>query len=92
MELRNRITQREFVDWLHFLRWEDERQTKADYQLATIAAEVRRGNVKHPNKVKMSDFLVKMKTQDEAEVEDKTAKSKVAWLSAAGLKPKKGSK
>ena len=42
-DLKARITYREFVEWLCFLNKEEERQTKQDYYLAQIAAEIRRG-------------------------------------------------
>ena len=85
-ELSARITYREFIDWLSFLDLEEERQTKLDYYLAQVAAEVRRGNVKNPKSVKTKDFLVQMKRTGPA---DKTAKSKVVWAGALGVKLKK---
>lgn len=60
-ELRDRITESEFEDWLLFIQQEEHRTTKVDHYLAQIAAEVRRTNVKNPSKVKLQDFLLKFK-------------------------------
>lgn len=75
-ELKVRITYTEFVDWLTFLRKEEERQTKQDFYLAQIAAEVRRGNAKNPRSVKVKDFLV---TTQQEKV---TSRSKSVWAKA----------
>lgn len=73
-ELRGRITYSEFKEWLLFL----ELDTKEDYYLAQIAAEIRRANVKNPNTIKIKDFLIKYRSASE----EKTAKSKSAWAKA----------
>ncbi len=65
---------------------EDQKRTKQDYYLAQIAAEVRRGQVKHPRQVKLSDFL--MRETDPVQ-DDLAKKSKQAWLAAVGLQRKK---
>lgn len=83
-ELKTRMAYSEYIDWLNFLSKEEERDTKQDYYLAQIAAEVRRGQVKHPNKIHVKDFLVKMVTQAQA----KAAKSKQIWAGAVGIKLK----
>jgi len=57
-ELKARVTYTEFLEWLEFLRWDEDRQTKIDVYLAQIAAEVRRGHVMEPKKVKVQDFLL----------------------------------
>jgi len=84
-ELRERITATEFLGWLQFLDWEERRETKQDYYLAQIAAETRRGNVKHPNRIKVKDLLLKFENGKEGNCE----RSKSIWLNAVGLKPAK---
>ena len=84
-ELKQRITFTEFLEWLEFLRRDEERNSKMDYYLSQIAAEVRRGWVKQAKSVKVSDFLIKLvPTQQEAKVQ----KSKQSWAFACGLKLK----
>ncbi len=64
-----KTTATEFIEWMIFLNMELERTSKEDYLFASIALEVRRGNVKNPNKVRIEDVLVKMKATS-PEVED----------------------
>ena len=59
-ELAVKISFREFLNWLEFLNWEDRQQTKADFYLAQIAAEIRRTVVKKPKDVKVKDFFVQI--------------------------------
>ena len=47
-----------------YLNIELERTTKEDYRFASIALEVRRGNVKDANKVSIEDVVVKMKATE----------------------------
>jgi len=90
-ELSERITFREFEDWLLYLDWADYRhQTREDYYLAQIALEVRRSYVKHPNQVKFKDFVYR--PPDIKEKEDRVAASKAAWLSVLEMKPPAGKK
>jgi len=87
-ELRERITITEFLDWLEFLRREEERRTKQDVYLAQIAKEIRRANVKHPNKVRVEDFYLEVVKDDVRDKEANTKKSKAAWLKALNVKTK----
>ncbi len=87
-DLKARITYREFVEWLCFLNKEEERQTKQDYYLAQIAAEIRRGQVKSPRSIKVKDFLVQVTTAVTPQQEKKAAKSKSFWMGLAGVKQK----
>lgn len=80
----------EFLDWVEYLRWCEDRTTKDQYFLAQIAAEMRRTIVKNPKDVKLQDFILKWERPGEVEAEDKSpeqklAQSKGAWLGA--LKP-----
>jgi len=84
-ELRARITYSEFIDWLTFLRREEERNTKQDIYLAQIAAEIRRGLVKNPKSVKTKDFLMN-KTDAPTKVEKPPSKSKSAWMRSLNMK------
>lgn len=84
-EVRQQMTYTEFLDWLTFLSMEEERHTKQEFYLAQIAAEVRRGHVKHPAKVKMTDFLMKSKAAPSTSVRPN---SKSIWASHLGIKLK----
>jgi hypothetical protein len=79
-ELRSRITYSEFTDWLIYLQREQEREIKYEYALAQIAAEVRRGNVMKPNRIKTMDFLIKIGAP-----EPLVSKSKQVWFAALNL-------
>ena len=56
---------KEEVGGMEFLRWTVWRELylntpgKLEYYLAQIAAEVRRGHVKQPKKVRIIDFIIK---------------------------------
>lgn len=80
-EIRSRITRREFLDWLLFLDWEEQRVTKLDHYLAQIAAEVVRAplvKATDRRRVKRDDYLVRFVKPTE-EQKDKVAKSKANW-------------
>lgn len=85
-ELKERITYTEFLDWLEYLSWLENRQTKHDHYLAQIAAEVRRGQVKHPRMVKVKHFLLRQVTVQQAA---RTRQSKMAWAAALGVNMEK---
>lgn len=92
-DLQDRIEYSEFLEWIQYLRIERNSLAKIDHYLAQIAMEVRRSYVKDPNRVKLSSFLMKFSTPEEAEVVDsakdprsvKTAVSKAAWFGALGM-------
>lgn len=93
-ELREAITYSEFLEWQEFFRLEALKNLKADWYLAQIAAEVRRGIVKDPEKVRVKDFILRYATPEEASesrTEDlkthRTMLSKSAWLSAINKTP-----
>jgi len=84
-ELSERITFREFQEWLEYLEWDEyRRQTKEDFYLAQIAFETRRSYVRHPNKEKFSSFLYQP-SDEQAEREDKLKASKKAWLAVMDM-------
>ncbi len=80
-ELAEKITFREFLSWLDYLSWAEGRTEKIEYYLAQIAAEVRRGQVKHPKQVKTKDFILRPAGKQT------TSKSKATWLGFFNLKP-----
>lgn len=86
-ELKSRIGYSEFLEWKIFLDKEEERQTKLDYYLAQIAAEVRRGWVKNPKSVKVKDMLLNVQNAS-GPAEKRIARSKAVWLGAVNLKGK----
>ena len=55
--------------------------SKEDYYLAQIAAEVRRGIVKNPKKVRVKDFLLMDKAEADSN-SDPLKTSKAFWLSS----------
>lgn len=85
-ELAQRISYSEFLGWLDYLLWDEQRQTKLDIYLANIAAEVRRSYVKHPKTVKAQDFLIKVSEPKPAAT---GMASKAIWLQALNVKPKR---
>lgn len=78
------MTYSEFLEWICFLNLEDERNTKQDYYLAQIAAEIRRSQVRTPRKVKVTDFLIQRKVTEDPKSKMKVSKS--AWSSLLRLK------
>lgn len=83
-ELRSRITYSEFLEWVAFLNLEEERNSKQDYYLAQIAAEMRRSQVRTPRKIKVTDFLIQRKVTEDPKAKMKV--SKAAWSSLLRLK------
>lgn len=82
-ELRQRITFLEFCEWMEFLSLEEDKDTKQDYYLAQIAAEIRRSFVKDPKTVKVKDFLLQRKVQERTV--GKAEKSKQFWGQALNM-------
>ena len=88
-------TPSEFVLWMVYLslKQQEEFQTiqKQDYYNAQIAAEIRRGYVKNPEKVKIEDFILKFEFKEEKKEIDwkqKMQQSKRYWMSTSGFKKK----
>ena len=92
-ELQQRMTSREFSDWMHFFEIESNFFHREDYFLAQIAAEVRRGYVQNPNGVVLKPFLLKF--ESEQEKKQNLNNSKAHWLGLAGIpmpkEPEEGS-
>jgi len=75
------MTFTEFLEWLEYIKLVHRRDSKRDMYLAQIAAEVRRGYVKHPGNVKVDHFLL----GDRNKGEEKSKMSKQAWAAALGI-------
>lgn len=86
-ELAERITYREFLNWLEYLRWDESRGKLSHYYLAQIAAEVQKSVLasKDAKKVKLQDYVLKM--TDEKPAQDTKTKqgSKASWLGLLGI-------
>ncbi len=93
VELKARITYREFLDWWAYIALEEEataeRALKTEYAMALIAAEVRRGWVAEPKKVATTDFIIAFKDKEEvaAPTVPKPSSKKV-WARFLGIKLK----
>lgn len=59
-----RHTHRELKVWLEYLKEQYNQPDRTDHYLMQLAAEVRRGNVKHPKEVKAEDFKITFKFRD----------------------------
>jgi hypothetical protein len=88
-------TSTEFVEWQEYFEKELNMPRREDYYLAQIAAEVYRGNAKTPASVRTNHFLLKFTTEEkkkpisEAEIQQRTVNSKVAWFAIANMTPRK---
>jgi hypothetical protein len=82
--LKQQLSFLEFLEWVEYLRQERRENTKQDYYLAQIAAEIAKDHVKNPKKVKLSDYLLVIKevTPEQARMQ----KSKSAWAAALHVK------
>lgn len=63
---------------------------RADWYAMQIAAEVRRGLVKDPRRVKADDFRIRFQRQKPAppvSPEEQLRRSKAQWFAAVGMKP-----
>ena len=78
----------DFTKWILYLEMEEVRNTKRDYALARIAAEVRRSYVAKPNNVREEDLLMKFEKvkKKERTKEEATAASKRYVFSCLGMK------
>lgn len=94
-ETKSKISSSEFTLWKVYFQEEHKRFHREDYFFAMLTAEVRRTVVKHPEKVKMEDFLLdfggndKKKTDEEKLISKDQASiaQKSMWLGLVGLDP-----
>ena len=80
--------------WLEYLDAEVNGFHREDYYMAQIAAEVRRGHVKNPKKVKVEDMVLKFTTNEKCK-QKKQKKSNILasknfWLTSLGLENEHG--
>lgn len=78
-QLAEVLTHSEFLDWLGFLDWQEQKRDKMDFYLAQIAAEVRRMLVRQPKHVSVRNFYVSYVDPAAA---DRMKRSKAAWGAA----------
>jgi hypothetical protein len=82
----------QFYEWMEYVRVVEEEdhnnQSKLDWQLATLTAEVRRSWVKTPRGVRVKDFLMKFTKRQPAPKtkEGATRIAKQFWLTGFGIK------
>jgi hypothetical protein len=87
---QSEITSSEFPEWIAFLNQEETKRTKQDFYLASIAAEVRKGNVKHPKKVKISDLFIRYaKKKVKMTIKQKSDEAKAFFGALLGSSKKK---
>lgn len=91
--VKEETTAGELVIWVEFLKREQLNKLsreKLDYYLAQIACETRRSYIKHPDRIKPTDFLLdfeKYKREPKKVTkEQRTKEAKSFWLSAFGIK------
>jgi hypothetical protein len=85
-EVKCKTSVSEFALWMEFLDREDYSFPER-YYLAMIAAEVRRSYVKEPKKVKVKDFLLKLRPVQEKKesVQERGNRTKSFFLRMTGL-------
>lgn len=85
------LTSTEFLKWIWYLNWSDtEEFRRQDYYLAQIAAQIERGQVKHPSRVTVQSKILSFTSTKRTE--DKAAKihtSKNFWLGSMGVRGKR---
>ena len=92
-EAQAKITYTEFLKWVWYLNWRDtEEFNRQDFYLAQIAAEICKGQVKKPKKIKLKNFLLdfslkdsKPKKVDPEEQKKRMTDSKRYWLGLTGV-------
>lgn len=81
------MTHRLFAAWTAWLLMEWNRPSRTDQYLMSLTAEVRRILAKHPEKVKIKDFLLKFgdgKPPKKLTEEEAGALSMMKWLGGLG--------
>lgn len=82
-EYLHRVPHREHLLWVAYLEEEWNTPSRTDHYLMRIASEIRRGNVRHPGKVKEEHFQIRFKRQVKKPVSPEDVESsKRAWLGA----------
>jgi len=90
------VSSSEYLEWIHFLDKKDTNTEKIEHYLAALTAEVRKSYVKHPQKVRVKDFLFKFvkkaeKIKKDLSIAERTSRAKLFWGALLGSpqKPKK---
>lgn len=81
-ELKGRLAYDEFLEWVAYMEREEVRTPPDHLYLAQIATEVCRSRIKNPKRVRVSDFLLKPKTQSG----NSSGSSKAIWARSLGIK------
>ena len=87
-QVKQMTSSSDFMNWMVYLEEEPNRFNALYFYLAQIAAEVRRSFVKHPDKVKTNDFIIKFTDKKSLNVK-KAEQSKSTWLKWLGISRKK---
>lgn len=85
-------THRQYKAWAAWLEEEWDRPNRTDGYLMQIAAEVRRGHVKQPRRVRLKDFLLSFTGKKPAPtltVEQASAIAKARWAAILSQAPQK---
>ena len=69
-EVQAKTTSAEFVMWMAYLEQDQTDHRREDYYMAQVAAEIRRGNSKKPQKIRVDDFLLKYSKKKERQSTD----------------------
>jgi len=70
-QVKKETSASQFVLWKRFFEWETNAFDATRCYLAQIAAEIRRGYVKEPHKVKVADFIMKFGVPEKKSEEPK---------------------
>lgn len=87
-QVKQMTSSSDFTNWMVYLEEEPNKFNALYFYLAQIAAEVRRSFIKHPDKVKTNDFMIKFVDKKSSNVK-KAKQSKSTWLRWLGIDRKK---
>jgi len=73
-EVQQKTTSTEFIEWKKYLKEEPNDFHREDYYLAQIAAEIRRGNIKNPRSLKLTDMLIPFVDKSSDAIQNKQRK------------------
>ena len=94
-ECQQRLTSREFADWLEYFQEEWNTPNRTDHYLALVATRVQQANAKHPNQIKLRHNVLTFKRPPKAKPltaqrkKEIAATSKAKWFAIAQHKPEK---
>lgn len=73
----------EFLEWLAYFETEWEQREKTDYYMAQVALEIRRSKMEDPNKIQLSDMLLKFEKPETGY--ERMMRSKRTWADLLGI-------